>query len=86
VTEVRFKLDDYSIRVLDIVKGKFGLKNRNEALIKFIEEFGGKYLDKDVSDEVIVHFNNVLREHYEKYEGKKNKLSLDEVDKILGLK
>ena len=86
MTQVRFNLDEYSIRVLDIIKGKFSLKNRNDALKKFIDVYGENFLEKENSKYIETHFDNILKEHYEKYKGNKNKMSLDDVDKLLGLK
>ena len=37
-------------------------------------------------NEVVKHFDNVLREHYEKYGKNKSKMTLEDIDKLLGLK
>jgi hypothetical protein len=90
VTQTRFELDEYTLRVLDVVKGKYGLKNRNEALKKFVDEYGEKYVDKDetyeISDEIIEHFDNIVKEHKLKYKNNnKEKMTIDKMNKLLGL-
>ncbi|MGM5488943.1 MAG: hypothetical protein ACQESG_08440 [Nanobdellota archaeon] len=34
--EARFKINEYTKRVLDVIKGRYGLSNRNEALRQLI--------------------------------------------------
>jgi len=53
MTQARFELTGYSTRVLDIVKGKLGLKNRNEALNAFIQMHEDKYAEPEFSSEEI---------------------------------
>jgi hypothetical protein len=38
-------MDDYTARVLDVIKGKCGLKNRSEALHKLALEAGNEYIE-----------------------------------------
>lgn len=87
MTQARFELNDYSVRVLDVIKGKYGLKNRNEALNKFIKEHGENYVEPEIEfpQEVVKHFNNVVKEHKTKYGNKPRPMSMEEVDKLLGL-
>jgi hypothetical protein len=85
MTQARFDLDDYTIKVLDVFKAKFALKNRNEALNRFVKEYGENYAEPEINPEVIKHFNNVLREHTAKYGKKGNKMSLKELENHLGM-
>lgn len=83
MTQARFELDDYSTRVLDVVKGKFGLKNKNDALNKFFHLFGDNFVEPEFDEKEIL----ILQEEAAKYKasGIKRKMSLDELDDILGL-
>lgn len=83
MTEARFNLDDYTLRVLDVVKGKYGLKNRNEALNKFVKEFGDKFVDPQIDEKYLIYLDNILKEHEEKYN--KRKMSIKELDNLLDL-
>jgi len=85
VTQARFDLDEYSMRVLDVVKGKYGLKNRNEALIKFIAEHGEEYVEPVFSEEYLKHLDNIVREHEAKYGIGKRKMTDKELKKLLHL-
>jgi len=84
MTQARFELNEYSVRVLDVVKGKFGLKTRNDALNIFIKEHGSEYVDLEVNDETLKYFDNIVAEHEAKYGKNKRSMTLDEVDDILG--
>lgn len=84
-TQARFELDEYTIRVLDVVKGKFGLKTRNEALNTFIKEYGQDLVDYEVSDEVVKHFDNIVKEHEAEYGKKWKPMSEKDLDNLLGL-
>ena len=43
----RITLTEYSNRVLNLVKAKYGLKNKSEAINKFIEIYGPSELSPD---------------------------------------
>ncbi len=45
---IRLNISEYTNRVLGVIKEKFGLKDRSQALDKFAELFGGKFLEKDL--------------------------------------
>ncbi len=62
--EARFKMDEYTKRVLDVIKGKYGLSNRSEALRKFAETEGYKYVEPNEA---------VLKEIDAEYETHKKK-------------
>ena len=85
MTQVRFELDDYSVRVLDVVKGKFGLKNRNEALSKFIKDNGGEFIEPKFNEEYLKELDLRLNEHIKKYGIKSKGMSIKELDELLEL-
>lgn len=82
MTQVRLELDNYTLRVLDVIKGKFGLKNRTQAIQKFALEEGHKYVEPEVREEFIKELDAIYEEHKKK--GFKS-MTLEELDEILGL-
>jgi len=86
MTQARLELEEYTVRVLDVIKGKFGLKNRSEALNKFAEEYGEDYVDLDVNGKTLKYFDAIVKEHEAKYQKTSKEMTLEEVDKLLGIK
>ena len=80
MTQMKVELDSYSKRVLDVVKGVHGFKNRNEAFLQVISEVGKKYLPRDAT---LDHVDMILEDHKKKYGLKK--MTEDELDRLLGL-
>lgn len=76
----RVELNDYANRVIGIIKIKFGLKDKSEALNKFIELFGDEIMEKEASEEYIKKLIELTKKHFEKYKNKK--MSLQELDKL----
>lgn len=70
------------MRVLDVVKGKYGLKNRNQALRKFVQEYGEEYAEITVKEEVLADLDKTAAEH--KQHGLRT-MSEEELDELLGL-
>ncbi len=83
MTQARFTLDTYAVRVLDVVKGQFALKNRNEALKKFIELHGEKHVEMQFEEKFLKELDKTHQEHVEKY-GTKT-MSMKELDEVLGI-
>lgn len=83
MTQIKIDADSYSLRVLDVVKGQYGLKNRNDAFKKFIQEFGPNYAQMRVDEEILQSLDVTLHEHIKKYGQKK--MTEDELNKLLGL-
>ncbi|MBU0758313.1 MAG: DUF2683 family protein [Nanoarchaeota archaeon] len=83
MTQARFELDDYTARVLDVIKGKFGLKNRNEALQKFAIEKGSEYVEPTPNPMVLKELDAISEAHMKKY-GRRS-MTDKELDRILSL-
>jgi len=49
----RVQISDYSNRVLGVIKAKYALKDKSEALNKFISLYGKDEVELEVKDEVI---------------------------------
>ncbi len=79
----RVELGDYANRVLGIIKIKYGLKDKSEALNKFIELHGNDVLEREVSEEYIKKVIIIANNHFKKHGYKK--MSLQELDKLSGV-
>jgi len=79
----RVELGDYANRVLGIIKIKYGLKDKSEALNKFIELYGNDILEKEVPEEYIKKVIDISRNHFKKHGYKK--MSLQELNKLFGV-
>ncbi len=76
------KVKDYTNRVLGVVKEKYGLKDKGEALDRFAEIFGDEFIEKEASDGYMRKFLKIEEEHFKKYGYKK--MSNKEVDELFG--
>jgi len=61
------KINDYTNRVIGVVKEKYGLKDKGEALDKFAEMYGEEFVDREVKDEVIREMIEISERHMKKY-------------------
>ena len=64
---MNLKVNDYTSRVLGVVKEKYGLNDKAEALDKFMEMFGGDLVEKEVKDEVVREVIESCDRHIKKY-------------------
>ena len=67
MTQARLEMDDYTARVLDVVKGKFGLKNRSEALRKLALEAGDDYVELAPNEMVLKELDAMYASHMKKH-------------------
>ena len=77
---MNIKVKDYTNRVLGVVKEKYGLKDKGEALDKFAELCGEEFLDPEVKEEVIRGVIASCDRHIKKYGFRK--MSAKELDKL----
>ncbi|GBE19980.1 hypothetical protein BMS3Abin17_00711 [archaeon BMS3Abin17] len=80
IVSARVELNDYTNRVLGIIKLKFGLKDKSGALNKFIELYGDEIMEKEATEEHVKKIINITKKHLEKYGNKK--MTLQELDKL----
>lgn len=79
----RMQLNDYTNKVLNIVKIKFDLKDKSEALNKFVEEYGNDILDREVKEEYVKEILSIDNNHMKKYGCKSMKeQELDEIFEV----
>ncbi len=63
----RVNLDDYSNRVLNVIKGKYALKDKSEALNKFVNMYGNEFVEREASENYVKELDNMYDEHIKKY-------------------
>ena len=76
----RININEYTNKVLNIIKAKFELNTKSEAINKFIELFGEEVAEKKPKDQYIKKILEIEESHFKKYQNRK--MSLEELDKI----
>jgi len=70
----RVTLNTYTNKILNIIKAKYELNNKSEALNKFIEIYGPEEAEPEVKEEYIKKLLKIENEHFKKYGYKGQKL------------
>ena len=83
MSQARFTLDEYTMNVLDVVKGKFGLKNRNAALLRFVHEFGAEFVEPKVNEEALKELDETTNKHLKKHG--QRKMTMKELKELTGI-
>ena len=76
----RVELEEYTNRVLAVLKAKYGLKDKSEAINKFAELYGEEIVEKEPKDKYIKHILGVTNRYLEKHKNKK--MSFKELDTL----
>ena len=76
IISARVELNNYANRVLGVIKMKFGLRDKSEALNKFIEMYGDEFIEKEANDEYVKKVILISDNHF------KRKMSLQELNKL----
>ncbi|MEK6903426.1 MAG: antitoxin [Nanoarchaeota archaeon] len=79
----RITLNEYANRVLNVIKAKFDLRDKSEAINKFIDLFGDEVVEKEASDEYLKKILEIEKNHLKKYG--QRKMTLQELDNICDL-
>jgi len=74
------KVSDYASRVLGVIKEKYGLKDKGQALDKFAAMYGEEFVEPEVREEVIREVIESCDRHIKKYGFRK--MSAKELDAI----
>jgi hypothetical protein len=64
---MNLKAEDYTSRVLGVVKEKYGLNDKSQALNKFVDMFGDEFVDREVREDVIKEVIASCDRHIKKY-------------------
>lgn len=70
-TNLRLNISEYTNRVLGVIKEKFGLKDKSQALDKFTNMFGDEFVEKEANDQYIKKVIEIEKNHFKKYKNKK---------------
>lgn len=73
----------YTSRVLGVIKEKFDLKDKSEAMDKFVELYGEEFIDREVKDEVILEVIKSCEQHTKKYPNRR--MSDEELKELCGI-
>lgn len=76
----RVELDEYSNKVLAVVKAMYGLKDKSDAINKFVEIYGEDIVEKDANEEYVRNMIIGVKKHFKKYGHKP--MSLKELDAL----
>jgi len=61
------KVNEYTSRVIGVIKEKYGLKDKAAALDKFAQMHGEEYADREIKDEVVREVIESCDRHIKKY-------------------
>ena len=76
----RIELNEYTNKVINMIKVKFGLKDKSEALNKFIELYGEDVIENEASEEYSKKIIEIANNHFKKYSHRK--MTLQELNKL----
>ena len=64
---MNIKVKDYTNRVLGVVKEKYCLRDKGDALDKFAEMYGEEFVEPEVKEEIIREVIESCNRHIKKY-------------------
>lgn len=67
MTIARVELKPYSNKVLNVIKAKYDLNDKSEALNKFIELYGDSEVEQEATDEYVKKILQIEEKHFKKY-------------------
>jgi hypothetical protein len=80
----RIKMNEYTNKVLNVVKAKYGLKDKSEALDTFANMYGDEFVEREVKDEYVQKIIKMFRDHKKKHGDRT--MTLKELDELCGVK
>ena len=76
----RVELNDYVNRVLGVLKIKYGLKDKSEAINKFVELYGENVMEREASEQYAKKVIEITERHFKKYRNRK--MTIAELNKL----
>ncbi len=76
----RVELDDYTNRVLNVIKAKYGLNDKSSAINKMADMFGDEIVDREASTAYVKKLDKMYDEHIKKH-GYRS-MTLEELDRL----
>jgi hypothetical protein len=85
MTQISFRaeINEYTNRVLGVIKEKYGLKTKSEALNMFADMYGEDFVELEVKEELIREIQEIDAK-WRKNPGKS--MTLQELDALTGVK
>ncbi len=80
---VNLTVDDYTNRVLGVVKEKYGLHDKGEALIKIAHTYGHDLVEEEVQEDVVKAVIDRCNAHIKKYGYRK--MTGKQLDELFGV-
>lgn len=63
----RLQINEYSNQVINVVKAKFNLHDKSEALNKLIDLVGEEFVEKEAKDDYVKKIIELEKKHFEKH-------------------
>ncbi|MBI3334009.1 DUF2683 family protein [Candidatus Pacearchaeota archaeon] len=63
----RVELSQYANKILAVIKAKYGLKDKSEAINKFADMYGDEIVEKEAKDEYIKEMIEGVNEYIKKH-------------------
>ena len=82
MVDARVSLSKYSNRVLTVVKAKYDLRDKSQALNTFIDLYGENEVEPEVRESYVKKLLKIEEQHFKKYGYRK--MSDRELDKLFG--
>ncbi len=67
MVDARVSLNKYTNTVLAVVKAKYDLKDKSEAINKFVETYGENEVEKEVKESYIKKILKIEEDYFKKY-------------------
>jgi hypothetical protein len=83
VINLRAQISEYANRVLGVIKEKYGLHDKSEAINKFAEMFGEDFVEHELKEDVVKDLIKTCNDHINKHGHRK--MSVKELDKLCGI-
>ena len=80
IISARIRLNSYTNKVLGVIKAKYGLNDKSDAINKFAEVYGEEIVEKEANEGYIKRMIEEVNEHLKKY--KNQKMSFAELNAL----
>jgi hypothetical protein len=80
---INTRVKGYTSRVLGVVKEKFGLRDKGQAVDKIAEIVGDEFVEREAKDEYVRKILAIHHEHVKKHPG--GRMSDKELDELCGM-
>lgn len=78
--DARVKLNNYTNRVLGVIKAKYDLKDKTQALNKFVEIYGVNEVEPEIDSKYLDKLDVIEKNHLNKK--KLTKMSISKLDEM----